>query len=228
MDPYYDQPAAATSTTTQSTDDVTLLSPPTHRSASVQHPSDELSRGLTPSKKSDFKRPSSVLTSSTMQLPRIFQSTVPDLSLPFETQTRRNGYNIVGSSFEVESNRPCSQRPHSRWSDFYQVATDWWIFEVLACAGCLAALVGIIGVLTVYNGRSLPNWPYGITINSVLAWLATAMKALMLVAIAACIGQAKWTHFHSKTHALADIVVYDSASRGPQGSMQLLWKFRAR
>jgi Protein of unknown function (DUF3176) len=227
MDPYYDQPAAATSTATQSTDDVTLLSPPTHRSASVRHPSDELSRSLT-SKKSDFKRPSSVLTSSTMQLPRIFQSTVPNLSLPFETQTRHDGYNIVGSSFEVESNRPCSQRPHSRWSDFYQVVTDWWIFEVLACAGCLVALVGIIGVLMVYNGRSLPNWPYGITINSVLAWLATAMKALMLVAIAACIGQAKWTHFHSKTRALADIVVYDSASRGPQGSMQLLWKFQAR
>jgi hypothetical protein len=228
MDPYYDQPAAATSTATQSTDDVTPLSPPIHRSASIRCPSNELSRGLTSSKKSDFKRPSSVLTSSIIQLPHIFQSNVPDLSLPFETQTRHDGYNIVGSSFEVESNRPFSQRLHSRWSDFYQVVADWWIFEVLACASSSAALVGIIVVLMVYNGRSLPNWPYGITINSVMAWFTTAMKALMLVAITACISQAKWTHFHSKTHALADIVVYDSASRGPQGSIQLLWKFQAR
>src|SRR5437764_5385476 len=163
-----------------------------------------------------------------MELPRISLSDVPDLSLPFETQTRHDGYNIVQSSFEVESDRPFSQPPSSRWRDSHQVVTDWWVFEVLACAGSLAALVGIIVVLMLYNGRTLPNWPYGITINSVMAWFATGMKSLMLVTIAACIGQAKWTHFHSKTHALSDIVVYDSASRGPHGSMQLLWKFQAR
>ncbi|KAF2136839.1 uncharacterized protein K452DRAFT_117343 [Aplosporella prunicola CBS 121167] len=66
------------------------------------------------------------------------------------------------------------------------------------------------------------------TINSIVSWLGLTGKALMLSAVAACLGQAKWLHFVGKTNRLSDMAVYDNASRGFSGSASLLWKSRLR
>jgi hypothetical protein len=43
---------------------------------------------------------------------------------------------------------------------------DYWILEMASCFGSARALVGIIVVSNEYNGKPLPEWPYGITVNS--------------------------------------------------------------
>jgi hypothetical protein len=227
MDPL-DQPVATRSATTQSTDDATILGSARPHFAGVQNHDDELSRESHSSEKSNLRSPSEVSFLDTVHQAQMFQTDTPDLSLPFGTPKLQDGYDIVGSSLQVERNGLVHRIFHPRLGNIYQVIIDRWIVEALACVGSLLALIGIIAILVVYNGSSLPNWPYGITINSVIALFGTTIKALMLVAITACIGQAKWTYFNSKTHPLGDMVIYDSASRGPQGSIQLLWKFQAR
>jgi len=118
----------------------------------------------------------------------------------------------------------------SLWSNqkFQRIANEWWLLEVTSCAGSVLALAAIVIFLKIYDGRVQQEWPHNITPNSVISWFATFMKALMLVPIAACISQARWIHFQSKTHILNDLAIFDAASRGPMGSLQLLGKFWQR
>ena len=104
----------------------------------------------------------------------------------------------------------------------------WWTFEILAFVVSFASLIAIIIILKYYDGRSLPDWPHSITLNSVLSWFITLYKTSLLVPIAACFGQTGWLHYRSTSQPLADINVYDSASRGPMGSLKLLWNFKVK
>lgn len=118
----------------------------------------------------------------------------------------------------------------NRWltTNFSPLIMKWWIWELSGCFGGLFSFFAIVGVLKHYDRRAQPEWPYNVTINSVVSWLATAMKAFLLFSVAACIGQANWLHFRSRPRALIDLMVHDSASRGPFGSVQLLWSLRAK
>lgn len=123
----------------------------------------------------------------------------------------------------------------SRWCPSFRLRIDlnrlivkWWIWELLGCFGSLFSFFAIVGVLKRYDRQAQPEWPYSVTINSVVSWLTTVMKSFLLFSVAACIGQANWLHFRSKPQALIDLAVYDSASRGPLGSLQLLWSLRAK
>ncbi|KAL8828506.1 MAG: hypothetical protein Q9191_002545 [Dirinaria sp. TL-2023a] len=114
-----------------------------------------------------------------------------------------------------------------RWK-IEEALVNRWLIELSACGGSLLALITIAVFLHNYDGRAQPDWPHNVTINSVLSWFTTIMKALMLVSVASCLSQANWIHFKTTPHAFKDFLVYDSASRGPKGSLQLLWGFRVR
>jgi len=100
---------------------------------------------------------------------------------------------------------------------------NYWIYEVISCIGSIGALLGIVGVLRAYDRKPLPDWPWGITINSVLSWLSQIYNALTLANVASCIGQSKWVMFARSQHKLADFNSFDSASRGVLGSIAFLW-----
>jgi len=83
---------------------------------------------------------------------------------------------------------------------------------------CLASLIGyfsIIGLLTAYDGKSLPDWPYGTTLNSAVSFLATVTKGFTLVPIGACISQIMGISYGRKIQRLYEIDTYDAASLGP-------------
>ncbi|PVH83592.1 hypothetical protein DL98DRAFT_486436 [Cadophora sp. DSE1049] len=65
----------------------------------------------------------------------------------------------------------------------------------------------------------------GITINSILSWLSTIARSALLVPITKGISQLKWTWF-SSVQRLADLQRFDDASRGPWGSLMLLWSLK--
>ena len=103
-----------------------------------------------------------------------------------------------------------------------------WAVELVAFVASLASLIAIALVLNHYDGQARPDWPYNITLNSVLSWFTTLFKANLLVPIAACFGQATWIHYHSHSRPLTDVAIYDAASRGPLGALQLLWHLKAK
>lgn len=115
-------------------------------------------------------------------------------------------------------------RATGRWS---RLATDWWIWELFAMISSLISFVAIVLVLRLHEGRPVPDWPFSITISSMISIFATIMSATMLVPIAEGISQAKW-HWFQQYHVLRDMDVYDQASRGPWGSLKMLWGIRWR
>jgi hypothetical protein len=97
-----------------------------------------------------------------------------------------------------------------------------WTFELLALAVALGAVTAIIGVVFRYNGRALPDWPHDITLNALIALLATIANATMSVCLSSGLSQAKWIRFKQSAAPLADMELFDDASRSSWGSMRLL------
>jgi len=104
----------------------------------------------------------------------------------------------------------------------------WWGWEVGACVGSFGVFLATYLLLKAYDGKAQPDWLYGITLNSAASWLTTITKSMLLVPAAACIDQSSWIYYASRARNLGALSVYDAASRGPWGSMQLLWTLRAR
>ena len=111
----------------------------------------------------------------------------------------------------------------SRWRSLH--LADTWIWEELAAGISLASMAAIVTVLAVYNGRDATRWafPYNITLNAIIAALNTLGKSLLTFALSAAIGQWKWITANQRPSPLKTFGYIDRASRGPLGSVQLLW-----
>ncbi|KAF2797187.1 hypothetical protein K505DRAFT_226392, partial [Melanomma pulvis-pyrius CBS 109.77] len=101
----------------------------------------------------------------------------------------------------------------------------WWeLSGVLVGVICTTLTATILFLL---NGKSLNLWTLPIQPNSLVAIFSTIAKSALLVSIGECISQLKWMHFDDvRPKALSQIQVFDDASRGPWGSLVLLWKTR--
>lgn len=120
-------------------------------------------------------------------------------------------------------------------------ATFWtypWTLEVLSLLLSFAMLAAIIVTLVVHRDRSLPQWPGLISINSLIAIFTSILKASLILPVAEGrklmdflrmrnlheigLGQLKWQWFR-ETRPLIDLDRLDSATRGPWGSLLVLW-----
>ncbi|KAH7383071.1 hypothetical protein BKA64DRAFT_749152 [Cadophora sp. MPI-SDFR-AT-0126] len=116
--------------------------------------------------------------------------------------------------------------PLPRTRSFYtRISQDGWLWELVALFASIILLIGIVILLKVYNGRSLPRWPYGLTLNTLISILSNFATAAMMVSIAAGISQLKWLWFadgESKKRRLGDLQSFDEASRGSWGCVKLI------
>ncbi|KAL9624462.1 MAG: hypothetical protein Q9160_001425 [Pyrenula sp. 1 TL-2023] len=100
-------------------------------------------------------------------------------------------------------------------------------------------LAALIGLLAYFNGRDQRTWHTGtaITLNAVVAAIATVTKSSLVFVISSCLGQAMWNWYamprqgsrRSSRHGrpLKDMQDLDEASRGTYGSLLLLVKLRS-
>ncbi|KAI9721228.1 MAG: hypothetical protein M1812_002389 [Candelaria pacifica] len=116
------------------------------------------------------------------------------------------------------------QKAASKYN-LHHVLSRWWLWEVLSCILALAALVAIYGTLYAYNGRQLPDWPSGITLNALIALLSAVLRAAMLVPVVEGLSQLKWVWYRQE-HSLQDFGNFDAASRGPWGAARMLFLLR--
>ncbi|CAJ2499690.1 Uu.00g025430.m01.CDS01 [Anthostomella pinea] len=88
----------------------------------------------------------------------------------------------------------------------------------------------LVVLLAKIDNRPLESWSLPIQPNSLIAVLTTVAKAAMMVPAASCISQLKWRHFTMRARRLVDLQLFDDASRGPWGSVIIIWSlpFRAR
>lgn len=102
-----------------------------------------------------------------------------------------------------------------------------WTLEIICCLVSLAFLAAILVVLYLYDGKPMPDWPYGITLNALVSVLSTVMKASMVFIVTEALSQLKWSWF-SKGNKLSDLALLDAASRGPAGALVALFRFVPR
>ncbi|KAI6778012.1 uncharacterized protein J7T54_007409 [Emericellopsis cladophorae] len=97
--------------------------------------------------------------------------------------------------------------------------------EILLAIGLFVALVII---LDTYNGKRLPQWPLGLTLNTIVALLATLCRSIIILPVAEGISQFKWNWFVTGKRPIKDLLIFDQASRGPWGSLRLLFRLHGR
>lgn len=123
------------------------------------------------------------------------------------------------NSTAVTSSEVCSTKSDSKAG---ASRARSWAFEIMAVAIGLGAVAAIVGVVAKYNGHALPDWPYSITLNALIALLATFANAAMSVCLSSGLSQAKWIRFKQTSAPLSDMEAFDDASRGSWGSIKLL------
>lgn len=107
-----------------------------------------------------------------------------------------------------------------------QVTLRDWEWEIGACIFSLGCFAAVVGVLASYDAKSLESWNFvfGITLNTLIAILSTLSRSSLLVPVTSCISQLKWIHLTAAPRPLREVQVFDDASRGPWGSLELIWK----
>jgi hypothetical protein len=104
-----------------------------------------------------------------------------------------------------------------------QLWNSWlWAFEAVALILSALQLMGMVGVLAYFDGR-VAQTSAVITPNTIVSVLSTGSKALLLSAATGCIGQSNWVLFADQTRRLLDFEMVADASRGPLGSIRLLF-----
>jgi hypothetical protein len=106
--------------------------------------------------------------------------------------------------------------------------SDWWWWELGSVVLSCACFIAIVITLRVIQDKSLSSWHSVVSPNALISTLATISKASLMLAVAACISQLKWLYFESAPHRLHNIQVFDDASRGPLGALELLTHLNPR
>jgi Protein of unknown function (DUF3176) len=98
----------------------------------------------------------------------------------------------------------------------------FWVYEILSSIISLTALGAIFAVLYHYNSWDVDSWSHSWALNSLVVFLATISQITMAFPLASSISQLKWT-WYRESRKLADLNKFDQGSRGPFGSVKLLF-----
>ena len=95
-----------------------------------------------------------------------------------------------GGGTTADDEKPQRPRDASKAHDlrrsYNQLSHRTWFWESLSCVAAALLLCAIVTVLAIYNGRPLPQLPFSISLNTVVSLLATALKAALIIPVAAC------------------------------------------
>lgn len=140
-------------------------------------------------------------------------------SCPSESQPARE--HTTQSTVPPSSDRTSESSTSRFWTN--------WEWEFAACLFVFATPLITFATLYPYNARDqpLPQWPFKVSLNSLLSVYSIILKACIGFVLVSCIGQLQWTWF-SEIRPLSDMVCFDSATRGADGALSLIWyqKFR--
>lgn len=99
-----------------------------------------------------------------------------------------------------------------------------WIPDTAALIASTLLVVALATILAVNDGKPIFSW-YKVTLNTIVSLLSTASKASLLLAVEDLISQWKWILFNTP-RPLIDFERIDLASRGPFGSLVLMFRGR--
>ena len=118
----------------------------------------------------------------------------------------------------------------SAYDDFWSLRSQtlrlWWM-EISACFIAFISVAAMVATLIPHQHKPLPEWPYQLSVNTLISVYMTILKGTVVTVVAEGIGQMKWSWFRT-SRPLHDLEIYDAATRGPLGALDLLWNLRLR
>jgi hypothetical protein len=105
-----------------------------------------------------------------------------------------------------------------------------WSLELALLLLAAGLLASIYGILSAYSDDEVPNWDgnnngtggAGITLNALVAIIATIFRAILAFVALQVLAQLKWDWVSARFRPMGDVQRFDDASRGAWGSLQLL------
>ncbi|KAI0509150.1 hypothetical protein F5B22DRAFT_649197 [Xylaria bambusicola] len=141
--------------------------------------------------------------------------------------SHHRGWSESTTSTHISSGKPFLPSSSSSIKKSFTLNTGGsWIPEIISVVIAFGAVGSMIGVLAKFNGHALPEWPYYITLNALIAVLAAVTASAMNMSLQNSMSQLKWVRFKKSRTRLSDMEVYDEASRGIWGAMKLLFTYR--
>ncbi|KAK1773986.1 hypothetical protein QBC45DRAFT_459946 [Copromyces sp. CBS 386.78] len=119
------------------------------------------------------------------------------------------------------STRLSQYSPWQRWGSS-------WFWELAGMTLSCLSLLSTLGILYFFDGKPLESWPLYFSLGTIISTLAQISRTSLAFAITPCLGQAKWNWFSQREDNVLVFRTFDEASRGPLGSLQLLWKLKYR
>lgn len=118
-----------------------------------------------------------------------------------DTPNFRESLDAVHSDYEEES----------RISE--KASEDSWLLEIGTMLLSTALLTNLTVGLYELNGRPVAVWPLPITPNALASGLMAFMDACLLLVMSSCMGQLKWINYRRAPRSLAEMQLFDDASR---------------
>ncbi|KAF6817706.1 hypothetical protein CMUS01_12037 [Colletotrichum musicola] len=116
----------------------------------------------------------------------------------------------------------------NKFRGFLSFEQPHWSLELSAIGLSISSLTAIIILLALYNDKPLVSWTWPISFNAVVSTLSATSRATLAFAISACISQGKWNWYRTRNDKIVVFDRFEEASRGPWGSLRLLWWTRLR
>lgn len=102
-----------------------------------------------------------------------------------------------------------------------------WLWESLAIGSSIVLLAAMVALLAAYDNHRVFSF-HGVTLNAIISLLSTLSKAFLAFVLTAATGQWKWILFTREPRPTFDAFTIDEASRGPLGSLAMIWRMRTR
>jgi hypothetical protein len=87
--------------------------------------------------------------------------------------------------------------PRYRWVGrvralIISLVVEWWLTEIVSWCFSAISMAAILGVLSYYDGKEIPQWQLGITLNAFISVFSGFAKAALILPTTECLGQLKW------------------------------------
>lgn len=109
----------------------------------------------------------------------------------------------------------------------FKTLTKTWAWECVAVTFSVLCMVAIVIIALNIDGIWLSQWNLGLQPSTILSILMMACQSSLMFSVAEIIGYSKWFYFKTSSRCLKELDIFDSASRGPLGSLNLLWPGRS-
>ncbi|KAM0304046.1 hypothetical protein ACHAO8_011474 [Botrytis cinerea] len=133
---------------------------------------------------------------------------------------------LVNTEVELLDLDRNSNNCDSKVEQINTLSSNAWGLEILTSIASLVIFCIIVIIFIRMDNKPLTDWPFSISINAIVSILTTICSAAMMHNVSSFISQLKWLHFKKKQNRLCNLEHFDGASRGPYGSIILLYRVR--